>query len=378
MNLVTDAIYSKYFNTATDINWESFRSKASDYTTPLSKLPADISVKTEKSWQELAKQISLVIFKIVIFPLFIYALGKYIIQRILMTPIYPAQSRIVKLFVPMLRTSRLDLYRKDVAEKFNKNGNVCRQVVLEKDGNRYSGLLIGTEDKIRNGNWVLQATGNAEPIEHSVEIFFNYYQKMGYNVLCINGPSVGKNEGQATPSEMGDAQQLGILLLETAIKAKKIVIAGRSLGGAAIGQAILKHEFKEDIRYLVVRQMTFDRASNIVGKFARMIVHSRFEYLAALAVTWSGCEMDSVAASKKLQQKKIQEIIIQCSTHEFDPKAPKKEHFQTDGPILFDASLGYTLVEEGITDNKVFIGLTNAGHMTSEAFTAGQKYIQNL
>lgn len=179
---------------------------------------------------------------------------------------------------------------------------------------------------------------------------------------------MGKSEGQATPRSMGDAQEVGISFIETTLKAKKIVIAGWFLGGASVGQAILQHRFKEDVKYLVVRQMSFDSVSNICGKVVGQI-SPRLEWIVAKIVQFSGCEIDSVAASKKLQELNIQEVIVQATHKAVDPSHLVPEDFKTDGVIINTASLGYALTQQGITDQKTFRCLPNAGHGTLDAFS---------
>ncbi|HEV3270374.1 MAG TPA: hypothetical protein VGZ69_07005 [Candidatus Rhabdochlamydia sp.] len=152
----------------------------------------------------------------------------------------------------------------------------------------------------------------------------------------INGPCVGNSQGQATPKSMGDAQQVGISFLEKFVEAKNIVIAGRSLGGAAIGQAILQHEFKKDVNYLVVSQMSFDKASNICGKTISTL-SPRLGWFVEKLIQLVGCEMDAVAAAKKLQKLEIVQVVVQASNQEIPSgKLPRLEDFQADGPRQFN------------------------------------------
>ncbi|NGX34380.1 MAG: hypothetical protein K1060chlam1_00733 [Candidatus Anoxychlamydiales bacterium] len=352
-----------------------------DFTKPLSKRLADFSIQDKTKWQKLAKKVIVLTLKIVIFPWGIYELARYIVQRLVMIPLYPAQSRIVRFFIRKLMPiseKDLDLFRKQIAIRMNEQGFLVRHVALEKNGVRYSGMLIGHKDTIANGKWALQATGNLELIEHSAENIAKIYKDFQVNTLLINGPAVGKSEGRATPESMGDAQEVGLSFLENALKANKIVIAGRSLGGASVGQAISKHEFKKDVKYLVVRQMTFDRASNICGKTVRNW-SPRLGSFVKKVVKWSGCEMDSLAASKKLQELGIKEIIVQATQREIKShELPKKDDFMTDGPILAHASLGYRLIKEKVVDNKVFLGLENAEHMTDSAILAARDEILRI
>lgn len=359
--------------------------------------------------------------KVVVKALFYTITARYILQRMIMIPLYPAQSRIVKYLDPSFSTEKLNLFKKEELIELDENW-ISQDVILEKNGTRYHGVLTGCKDTIDNQKWVLQATGNAEPIEYSIVPIAEIYQKYGYNTLMINGPSVGNSQGEATPKSMGDAQQVGISFLETFIKAKNIVIAGRSLGGAAIGQAILQHDFKKDVNYLVISQMSFDKASNICGKTisevssllgfqVRRTILSTIEMLlprsnltgSVLRASYTisantistlspclgwfveklthfvGCEMDAVAAAKKLQELEIVQVVVQASNKEIPLETlPRLEDFQTDGPIQAKASLGHALIEQRITKKKVFVCLLNAEHMTNEAIRVAGIEIKKL
>lgn len=382
-------IYDQYFpdqnssDSQTLASWKNFQSKDADFKASLSDRNPDFSVTTTApgSWLDTAKRIvSFIVVNIFILPYGLYQLSRYIVQRVVMLPLFPAQSRIVRFLASGLRRENLDNYRQEMAQRLTSEGFIVRDVSLEKNGVRYSGILIGHKDTINNGNWALQATGNAEPVDYSAEDFAHIYHTSNhinpnpskYNLLLINGPSVGRSEGQATVETIGDAQEVGISFLETALKAKRVVIAGRSLGGAAIGQAILKHDFKPEVKYLVINQMTFSKASEICGKFVK-----KFERFVNWLVKWSSCEMDTIAASRKLSEKGIKEIIVQCSNKSVEG-IPHLEDFQTDGPIISDASLGYGLIKENLTKDKMFICLPWASHMTDRSIIAPQVEIAKL
>lgn len=218
-------------------------------------------------------------------------------------------------------------------------------------------MVLGKKEGIENGKWIVQATGNCQPIEYVVGCA-ELYSRIGFNALFINDPSVGRSGGHAIPQSLGEAQETGIRFLETALKAKQIAIAGFSLGGAMVGQAILQHRFRKDVDYLVIRQVTFDRTSNIAKKIMPI-----FKSVAKHLVLWTGLEMDSIEASKKLQRLGIREVIIQASKKAIDrTSVPNKEDFETDGVIPARGSLGYRLVKEGVTYNKIFRCLEKVGH----------------
>lgn len=376
--ITTLPLYAQYFRDPSEnanpvVDWAGFRSHDLASATPLAECAVDFSIK-DRQWQDIAGQITFLILKIVIFPWGLYELARYTVQRLIMTMLYPAQSRITRVFLPhLLGAEALNAERQRISHLHLTNrGFIARNVVLEKNGVRYNGLLLGHATTITNGRWALQATGNATVIERAAESYYNGYMGFGYNTLLINGPAVGRSEGHAVPDSIGEAQEIGISFLETALKGKKIVIAGLSLGGAAMGQAILKHHFKADVRYLAVQQMTFDSVSNVCAE-----AFGKLKWLVKKIVIWSGCEMDTVAASRKLQELGIPEVIVQAS---WFPVAgvPALEHFVDDGLIPAEASYGYRLVEEGVLGGKVFRCLPLAEHMTPESLVAAHAEILAL
>lgn len=301
------------------------------------------------------------------------SLVTYIPQRLIMIPLYPAQSNLLKKFVKQLNPKSLNELR-PYLQGVMKSATL-REVTIERNGIRYDALLMGRPETLQNGRWVLQATGNACPIEKMAYACWRTYSPAGFNVLMVNGPSVGRSSGHANARTIGEAQEGGIRFLETAIKAKQIALAGHSLGGAAIGQAILQHEFKKDISYLVVRQHAFDRTSNVVKKIINLPI---LKHIAQYLIYWADLEMDNVQSSKKLQELGIHEVIIQA----VDPQAIaakqrlKEKIFMSDGVIPAKASLGYRLVKEGVIQNKEFACIPNADHNDGEFLLVTREAMQ--
>lgn len=175
---------------------------------------------------------------------------------------------------------------------------------------------------------------------------------------------------------------MGLAFLEQAIDAKKIVLAGYSLGAAAAGQAVSQHSFSKDRSYIVISQMSFDSVTNITAQLTNELFFSLNaslttkgcnQYIKAffahigLFVQWvapkivqlAGCEMDVVNASKKLQTEKIQHIIIQSS---LTTNPEKDDDIKGDGVIPKKASLSYTLLQKNIQKTKVFRGIIDGTH----------------
>jgi len=362
-------LYDQVFSSspATGSKSAPFASDLSDLERLTTKSNPDFSI-SDTTRADRLKRIAWIALKILILPWGLAAAANYAMQRLIMMPLFPSQSNFLKKRIQQLDPNFLNRIRAESAHFAGQNGSFVREVTLERNGVRYDGLMIGNQNSLRNGNWILQATGNACPIEAMFDSCGSIYAEAGFNVLLINGPSVGRSEGHATPRSIGEAQEIGIRFLETAVKAKRIAIAGHSLGGAAIGQAILQHEFKKDVDYLVIRQFAFDRTSNIVKKIVREAV-PMLRQVAKHLIHLTDLEMDNVQASRKLQEIGIKEVIIQASTQSAkDGVVPGKETFATDGIIPATGSLGYRLVKEGVTMNKVFQCIPRADHNNGQAF----------
>lgn len=337
-----------YNHFLTRTSWESFNSTPEE----LRFGPKDVDFSIDqRTWCQTCKKVSLFIFKIILFPWIIYDGISFLLQRILMMNLYPAQSTIVKYCMrPAFKTANLDQVRVEIPASFP--GKIIRHVRLEKDGHSYSGLILSTAEKIQNRKWILQATGNLDCFERAAKCM-NPYLETDYNVLIVNGPGVGRSDGIATTQNLGKPQEIGISYLEKALGAKEIVMAGFSLGGAAIGEAIMEHEFKNDIDYLAIRQMSFDKVSNVGRKIMEKngICLAPFsKFLAILGNT----ETDSTEASKKLIELEIPEAIVHAGS--------SSSSFDFDGVIPIKATHGARLQKEGITKHKYFYHVPEGKH----------------
>lgn len=326
MSMEVLPVYSKLFssdNTPTSADWESFRTKP--YTKDIvHPTQIDFCVTTKvRSWQDVAYTVLMIVIKIVLFPWIIYEGIKSLVGWVAMKFILPAQLH---------SKFELDDYRNVIIR--DNQDLIIRHVSLQKDGINFRGLLLGRKENILNGNWAIHSVGNNAPIEATIPTHIQPYLEStpgsGFNVLLINPPNVGRSEGSANPETMGHAQEIGISFLESAVKAKKIVVTGQSIGGASIGEAILRHEFKPNIEYLVIRLMTFDKLSHVAQLLAGK--------LGSWVLNRLGYEMDNIASSRKLAEKNIPEIVIQAEGDE----------------IIGRAGLLDALKREGITKNKSF------------------------
>jgi hypothetical protein len=307
----------------------------------------DFSVDNRTCWKT-TKKIALIILKIALFPWIIYEAIRWTFQRLAMTVIYPAQSIILRYCgYPQFKTEQQDLFRSEIPSHMPPD-SIIRHIVLEKDGTSYSGLMLSCPETIQNGKWAIQALGNCETVEQSIHRY-SHYKEVEYNLIMINGPGVGRSEGTATAQTMGEAQEMGISYLEQVIQANHIVIAGFSLGGGAIGRAIIDHTFLEDKKYLVIQQMTFDKLSNLAHSLSSPCTAP----ITRCMVHWTGIEQDNTAASKKLTELGIPEVVIQAGIITV---------FQHDGVIPPEATHGHALVELGLNDEKTICRTIKGRH----------------
>ena len=283
----------------------------------------------------------------------------------MMIPLYPAQSSVAKQLIGKFHPAHLDKIREMDRKEIESQGtHYTREVKIEKNGVSYCGLMMGRKEFLTNGKWILQAMGRNCPIERAARKCRSIYSEAGFNVLMINGPSIGRSQGAATPHSLGEAQEAGICFLETAVKAKQIALAGHSIGGGVIGQAALQHAFRKDVDYLVIRQSTFDRIGNAVKSYVPF-----FKEAAKASIHSNSLEMDNVEASKRLEKLGIKEVIIQTSNRDVKRGGvPQIEDFESDGVIVADASLGYALVKEGVLGHKIFRCLPHLSHFDSKGY----------
>ncbi len=281
------------------------------------------------------------------------------LDRFLVTVLYPTQNSITK---RLWQTDNLDLQRSQLSTSLLAKGYIVKHIKLSHKNVNYSGLLIAHSQTFQNGKWVLQATGITNPIEkHLCEIdYVEKYHSIGYNLVMMNGPGVGRSEGTADGKTVGDPQEAGLEFLESAVKAKHIVFAGFSRGGPEMAQATLAHQFNPKVHhYLGIKQMSYDKLSNVIQHFTTTPGLSALTRMAGSLVSKSDCDGDCLRAAKKLSELNIQEVIIQSGTD--------SENFLDDPLIPKKAALAPRMQEEGITDGKRFIAVCGKAGIRSPA-----------
>lgn len=145
-----------------------------------------------------------------------------------------------------------------------------------KDGTKIAGYFIKQPPSIISKvPTMLYFHGNAGNIGHRLHNAQALFRHCGFNILLLEYRGYGKSQG--SPSEMGlylDSQAgLDFLLSRRDIDRKKIIVFGRSLGGAVAIYLTASHANRDNIMALIVEntftaiptmaQLMFPGASNI-------------------------------------------------------------------------------------------------------------------
>lgn len=232
------------------------------------------------------------------FPWGIYCGIRFYMHQLAGRKIYPAQCRFSK--------KEISSWRDKVLGEQEEKKRIVRHLRLQKGNTNYSAFLITSKETIANGQWALHASGNQSIVEKEClkdPSYPDVYCQEGFNVLLVNGPGVGLSDPMQSIAQLGDAQELGLHFLESAVKATKIVLTGVSIGGAALSLVIDRHHFLKDRNYLVLRFATFSRLSDVI--------QMRTGFWGQLMFSQLGYEIDSVSASKKLEELQVPEVIYQ-------------------------------------------------------------------
>lgn len=393
MSITVLSIYDRfkhpYFNL--DETWDDFSTPRQDLAKPLSERVADFSIQTRGQSNSIVLKIIKLILQIVIFPWGIYSVTRYALQRIAMLGICPPQSQFAKWLAPYVYELNKPSGKKaETLNKFllaHKIDNICilnnysifpliiREVVLEKNGERYQGMIVSNLDIVRNGTWAIHAMANQATLESIIEKVGSSYVRNSINVLFINPPSVSLSKGHANLNTIVGSYELGVRFLEEALQAKNIIFSGRSLGAGIIGEVARRHKCLPRCKYLTVRIVPFNRLSD-----QAMEMFSRYSKIFADAIPsifrWTQCEIDCVDASRELAKKGIFEIVLQA----IRPKTALSERkirvlvngsklcaepirasnqIRDDGVIYPCTSLAQDLLDREILEHKGIYGIPN-------------------
>lgn len=175
-----------------------------------------------------------------------------------------------------------------------------QRITIEVDGNKID-AMIAFNNKKNTDRWVLASNGNNDYYERGFtnRNFQRLASQLEGNIISFNYPGVGASTGLPTKPALAKAYRAILQVLETH-GAKEIVGYGFSVGGAVQAEAIKKHEFKTDIKYVFIKDRTFSSLAQLVSKIGLLIK----------GLKWN---LNSVESSQKLTKP---EIILQTGKQE--------------------------------------------------------------
>lgn len=234
-----------------------------------------------------------------------------------------------------------------------------KRLSVEVDGYTIDATIMGKASTFGNGRWVLASNGNGEFYEQKLEDreFKHILSELHGNAIVFNYPGVGSSTRMPNRNAMAKAYRAMLNFLEdqnNGIDAKEIIGYGHSIGGGVQGDALLKHDLKEEVKYVFVKSRTFSDLSTTVTD----LMNSK---VLGLLVKLFGWNISSVESSKKLQ---APEIIIQtAAVNSYSDISDLPDAIIDDGVISSEASLAKKLIEDGDCpkENKYFMGIPE-GH----------------
>lgn len=323
----SDFDYSQYLSS----HREEFISK---------KSPSEPSYKVETTSKaaRIATEIILGILSVVFLPYGLYRLMHLIAGKI----IVPAQWRgdhheLRKAFVDRLANDK------------SANSLVAKRISVMVNGNKIDAWILGRKDTLNNKRWTLISDGNNATVEGRLSNLNDINKKideLGTNILLYNYQGVGASEGWATREGIVDAHKAMVSFLEDE-GAKEIIQWGVSIGGGVLGHAMKNHKMKEGVKYVFVKEQTFSKISKVPGPFLGGLIR------------FFGWELSSVSSSKKLENEKKPEIILQTA-NTMDCLTP--ENVKHDGVIPKEGAHAFNILNSSQKwSHKKIIGL-RAGH----------------
>ncbi|CRX39392.1 CPn0927/CPn0928 family alpha/beta hydrolase fold protein [Estrella lausannensis] len=197
--------------------------------------------------------------------------------------------------------------------------------------------VIGREETLGNGRFVLKSFGNGETYRLSDYAFEQFLQEINGNAIVFNVPGVGGSVGGPSRDTMAKAYRAMLQFMEDqeeGLGAREIIGYGYSIGGAVQATGLDEHTLRNDLKYLFIKDKTFATlggiATDIAGGFIGFVVK---------ALGWNISVVDS---SIRLKAK---EIIIQTTSGYQERVLTSAAEIINDGIITASASLAKAILE---------------------------------
>lgn len=258
-----------------------------------------------------------------------------------------------------------------------------KRITVEVNGNQVDAMIVGKEDTLNNGRWVLASNPNADCYEQLIgeqgTDFRRMLNNLKGNALIFNYPGVGSSQGAPNQKTLANTHKAMLSLLESkrkGIGAKEIVVYGHSIGGGVQARSLSTHKFRKDIKYVVVSSRTFSSLSSAFGNIVRKVEKRGLQRLgfnttqgsladrfatkagkiAELVVKIFGFEMNSIEVSRNLP---VPEVILQTATVEETEVLRNSSKIIDDGVIPAEASLAKAILDDPSfpKTNKIILGI---------------------
>jgi len=228
-----------------------------------------------------------------------------------------------------------------------------KRFTVQVDGMQVDGMVLGTEETLQNGKWVLRSNGNFQCYEQESREFKQILTQMGANGIVFNYPGVGDSDGMfPTRQEMVKAYRAMLAFLEdkvNGIGAQEIIGYGVSIGGGAQADALRVHEFNRELPSVWIKNKTFSDLSSVIS--------SLYNRIFGFVIRVLGWNINIAESSKELE---MPEIVIQTIEGKTQVLTMNDNPIINDGMIDVQVSLAQTLLqdEECPKNQKVFIGVS--------------------
>lgn len=244
-----------------------------------------------------------------------------------------------------------------------------KRLAIEVDGFIIDAAIMGTEATLGNGRWLMHTCGSdssyesvmgqVDPANPQKDIK-NLLKEIDANMISFNYSGIGASTGAPSASAMIKAYKACLRFLEDqdrGLAAKEIITHSRSLGGGVEGEVLKTHEFQDDIKYVCIKDKTFES----VSKAAYYLFQNATGIFLSALIKIFGWDF-SPFPYRKLDIANVKEIIIQSSIYADYVSITNRENldvFKYDGSIPPKASLARAiLADRNISlKNKVILGV---------------------
>lgn len=248
-----------------------------------------------------------------------------------------------------------------------------KRITVRVNGREIDAVIMGKESTLNNGKWTVVSNGNGQFYEETMaegREIKEILTKTESNAILFNYAGVGASSGMPNRRAMAHTYRAMLNFLEDekkGIGAKKIIGYGHSIGGG-VQEALGKHKFKKDIKYVFVKSRSFSTLSAAGGGIS---------FILRPLTSIFGWNMNSIKASKKLP---VPELILQTHKHNNYQLIKDKNDIVNDRVIAAKSSHAYELLKSKKPHKakKVILGIPE--NHNSDIVNTGivARYINNL